>query len=452
MKYAIVDIETTGGNPKSSKITEIAIYIHDGVNLLDEYQTLVNPEIPIPEFIARLTHITDDMVKDAPRFFEVAKDIVKFTEDCIFVAHNVSFDYKVLRAEFKSLGFDYRRDHLCTVRASKYVIPGYKSYSLGKISRDLGIKIEGRHRAWGDALATTKLFAIIFEKDPDNLNGFIQNEVNPKLLHPNLNIDDLEEFPNKPGVYYFYDNNDKLIYIGKSKHIKKRIEQHLINHKTKKAVEMKNAIAHIKYSLTGSELVALLKESKEIKEFRPKFNRAQKKISFPLGLYQFTDQLGYMNLYLDRVNNVEANPITTFTTKASAKPYIDKIVEEFQLCQKLCGISHGGKTCFNFQIKTCNGACIQEESSEDYNNRVDAFIEKYTLENQIIFDKGRHFKERAFVLIENGLYQGYGYIPYNEYKVANPKVKKYLEQAEHNRDAQSIIKMMLRTNPKLELG
>ena len=134
MNYAIVDIETTGGSPKSSKITEIAIYKHDGKEVIDEFVTLINPEMPIPPFIVNLTGINDEMVKDSPKFYEIAKDIVEFTKDCVFVAHNVGFDYGIIRHEFRSLGFDYRRPHLCTVRASRYVIPGHDSYSLGKLT------------------------------------------------------------------------------------------------------------------------------------------------------------------------------------------------------------------------------------------------------------------------------------------------------------------------------
>jgi len=137
MNYVIVDIETTGGSPKASKITEIAIYKHDGNSVIDSFSSLVNPEMQIPEFIVRLTGISNSMVEDAPKFYEIAKQIIEFTEDCIFVAHNVGFDYGIIRHEFKTLGYDFRRPHLCTVRASRYVIPGMESYSLGKLSRSL---------------------------------------------------------------------------------------------------------------------------------------------------------------------------------------------------------------------------------------------------------------------------------------------------------------------------
>ena len=277
MHYAIVDIETTGGSPKNSKITEIAIYKHDGTQVIAEFSSLVNPEMRIPEFVSRLTGITDRMVEDAPKFFEIAKHIIEFTSDCIFVAHNVGFDYGILRNEFKMLGYDYRRPHLCTVRASRYVIPGMASYSLGKLTRELGIQLENRHRAGGDALATAHLFTLLIEKDAGGLQSFIQLEVNPKILHPNLDLEKLDELPAKTGIYRFYNEFKQLIYIGKSKDIKKRVEQHLRNSTTKKAIQMRTEIAHIEYELTGSELVALLLESELIKQQKPIYNRTLRK-------------------------------------------------------------------------------------------------------------------------------------------------------------------------------
>ena len=154
MNYVIVDVETTGGSPKTTRITEIALYKFDGIKIVDEFVTLLNPEIKIPEFIVQLTGITNRMVSNAPKFFEIAKQLVEFCQDSIFVAHNASFDYHVIRGEFKRLGYDFRLPNLCSVKASRIIFPGYESYSLGKITAHLGLLIEGRHRAGGDAYAT----------------------------------------------------------------------------------------------------------------------------------------------------------------------------------------------------------------------------------------------------------------------------------------------------------
>ncbi len=162
--YAIIDIETTWQASATGKITEIAIYIHNGFEITESFASLINPECYIPGFITNLTGIDNEMVKTAPRFYEIARKIVEITQDKVFVAHNVSFDYRFIQEEFKRLGYDYQRKTMCTVRLGRKFLPGYKSYSLGKLCDELGISIKGRHRAAGDALATVKLFELILER------------------------------------------------------------------------------------------------------------------------------------------------------------------------------------------------------------------------------------------------------------------------------------------------
>lgn len=169
--YAVVDIETSGGRAQLDRITEIAIYIHDGEKIVDEFSTLINPETYIPSFITRLTGINNDMVATAPKFYEVAKKIVLITEGCLFVAHNAPFDYRFIQEEFKRLGYNYQRQTMCTVRMSRKIIPGMGSYSLGNLCQNLGITINNRHRAAGDALATTQLLEILINKTEGKLLG-----------------------------------------------------------------------------------------------------------------------------------------------------------------------------------------------------------------------------------------------------------------------------------------
>ncbi|HRP51982.1 MAG TPA: 3'-5' exonuclease [Fluviicola sp.] len=214
VNYAIVDIETTGGSVKSSKITEIAIYKHDGHGIIDSFSSLVNPEMPIPDFIVNFTGITNEMVKDAPKFYEIAKKIIEFTDDCIFVAHNVGFDYGIIRHEFKQL---------CTVRASRIVLPGMESYSLGKLTKALGITLKNRHRAAGDAEATAHLFTQLMNTDKNQLKTFIQEEIDTRLLHPQLDLESIEEIPSKVGVYTLYNENNQVIFIEKSTSLNKSI-------------------------------------------------------------------------------------------------------------------------------------------------------------------------------------------------------------------------------------
>lgn len=445
MIYAITDIETTGGSLKTTKITEIAIFLHDGEKIIDEFSSLVNPRCKIPSFISRLTGISNDMVADAPEFYEIAKKIVEFTEDTVFVAHNVGFDYNVIRKEYRSLGYDYRREHLCTVRASRYLLPNHDSYSLGKLTDDLGIEIKGRHRAGGDALATAKLFTLLNSSNEEGVKGFIQKDINPKSLHPSLDLATIEELPAKTGIYIFKNTDDEIIYIGKSKNIKTRILQHLKNNRSRKAIQLKEQIAKVTYELTGSELIALLRESELIKKNQPQFNRMLRKSRSNFGLYSFYDGSGYLNLFSDRIKNHEQSPYTTFQKKAEANRFLDKQCQKYKLCKKLLATYPTKGACFNYQIKECNGACVKEESPDDYNERVQLLLNNLTFEEESFFiiEKGREKNEIGLVLIENGSYKGYGFLPTkegDELSVWHEAVERKTE----DKDAYKIIQYYLR--------
>ena len=450
MNFVIVDVETTGGSPKSSKITELAMYKFNGKKIIDEYATLINPEMEIPEFIVRLTGITNDHVKNAPKFYEIAKDVIEFFEDCIFVAHNVSFDYGMFRSEFKTLGYDFRKPHLCTVVTSRAIIPGHESYSLGKLSRAIGIKIENRHRAGGDALATTKLFEILYKKDQVALIDHIKEELNPKSVHPNLDINTIDALPNKIGVYRFYNEFNQIIYIGKSIHIKNRVEQHLRNNKSVKGSRMIEEICRIDYELTGSDLIAMLLESELIKKHQPKFNRKLRKSRFPYGLYDQTNIDGYIELSIGRIDKEETMPILHFSSKKEGTEYLRGVVERHTLCQKLCHIYDSKSSCFQYEIKSCNGACIGKESAESYNERIESYIEslRYHGRTFMILEKGRERNEKSIVLIKDGIYQGYGFAPYQLYTKHIKQLDEFVDSKKQDRDVTSIINLYLRKNKR----
>jgi DNA polymerase-3 subunit epsilon len=448
MRYAIIDVETTGGRPKESKITEIAIFIHDGEKVVDSLCTLINPEMEIPEFIVRLTGISDAMVANAPKFFEVAKQIVEITEGCVFVAHNVGFDYSMIRGEFRSLGFDYRRDQLCTVRSSRYILPGYDSYSLGKLCRALGIQVENRHRATGDALATTKLFDILLQKTEGNLSGFVQGEIDTKDLNPNLDLNSIDDLPEKTGVYKLFDEDNQLIYIGKSKSIKKRVEQHLSNYKANKNGEMRKEICRAEFILTGSELIALLLESKLIKQHRPKYNRMLRKSRFSHGLFKYTDQNGYICLHVKSMSKALDIPLTSFASAAEGAKILHAITDKYELCQKLNGLYKSTTSCFRFHTKECKGACIKAETAEQYNERVNLALEKmeFAHDNFVIIDKGRTKTERSMVWVEHGSYIGFGFVPFPVWRQSPKNWNDFLELQVEDKDDRAIISLHLRKN------
>ena len=444
--YCILDIETTGGQFNEEGITEIAIYKFDGHEVVDQFISLVNPEKPIQPFVVKLTGINNTMLRSAPKFYEVAKRIIEITEGCIVVAHNASFDYRILKTEFRRLGYDFKKQTLCTVELSKKLIPEQPSYSLGKLVRALGIPMADRHRASGDALATVKLFKMLLVKDIEKeiVKSFIKTEIksgiSPKLL------DIVESLPSKTGIYYIHNEKSDLIYIGKSKNIKKRVNQHFTG-TSNKSKKIQRDVYAVTFEETGSELIALLKESEEIKINKPIYNVAQRKSIFQYALYAHKNEHGYMAFSIEKVDG-RKREITSFSSLQECRNYLFKITEKYNLCQKINGLYSTKNACFQYKIKECNGACIEEEKAEPYNERVKEFIDESSFENNnmIILDRGRTFDERSAVLIENGIYKGYCFYELN-YQISNIDIlKNILIPMQNNRDTKTIIQSYIRKN------
>lgn len=449
--YAILDIETTGGQFNEEGITEIAIYKFDGHEVVDQFISLVNPEKPIQPFVVKLTGINNAMLRSAPKFHEVAKRIVEITQDCILVAHNTSFDYRILRTEFNRLGYDFVKPTLCTVELSQKLIPGQASYSLGKLVRSLGIPVTDRHRASGDAMATVKLFKMLLVKDTEKeiLIGLIKAEIK-KGLSPKL-LDIVESMPTRTGIYYIHNEKGDLIYIGKSRNIKKRINQHFTG-TSGKSKKLQRDVFAVTYEETGSELIALLKESEEIKINKPIYNRAQRKSIFQYALYVEKDENGYLALKVQKADG-RKKEITSFTTLQEGKNLLFKINAEHQLCQKINGLYETKNGCFQLKIKECNGACIGKEPTEIYNERVTEFINKMKFENNnmVIIDRGRTVDERSAVLIENGIYKGYCFYDLN-YQINNIEIlTNIIIPMQNNRDTRTIIQGYLRRHKVIRI-
>ena len=391
------------------------------------------------------------MLRSAPKFYEVAKRIIEITEGCILVAHNASFDYRILRTEFNRLGYDFKTPTLCTVELSKKLILEQPSYSLGKLVRSLGIPIADRHRASGDALATVQLFKLLLAKDTEKeiVKSFIKTEIKSGML-PKL-LDIVEALPSKTGIYYIHNENGDLIYIGKSKNIKKRVNQHFTgtNNKSKK---IQRDVFAVTYEETGSELIALLKESEEIKVNKPIYNRAQRKSIFQYALYSFKDENGYLALRVEKADG-RKKEITSFTSLQEGKNALFRITEKYQLCQKINGLYETKNACFQYKIKECNGACIGEETPQVYNEKVREFLSENSFEkqNMVIIDRGRTHNERSAVLIENGIYKGYCFYHLN-YQINNIEIlKNIIIPMQHNRDTKTIIQSYLRKRKVMKI-
>jgi DNA polymerase III subunit epsilon len=450
-KYAIIDIETTGGRAARDKITEIAIVLHDGEKVLDSFETLINPEVPIPYGITELTGITNDMVRDAPKFYEVAKQIVQMTEGAIFVAHNVRFDYSFIQEEFRRLGFTYQRRQLCTVRLARKAFPGYRSYSLGNLIKVMNLDAGSRHRAMGDTMATVDLFERILatENTEANIKHMVNLGVKESLLPKNFTIDKLHSLPEACGVYYFHGEKGEVVYVGKSLNIKKRIAEHFSG-KTEKAAKLQQQVADVSWEVTGSELVALLLESQEIKKLRPSINRAQKVRSYPYVIHTFYNTGGYLCFDVLKTSlkgRKSLQIISEYPKVAHAKGWLTAVQKKFELCLRHCHLESRTGACFDYHLQRCHGACVGKESPESYNERAQAALEmlddRFLDPNFFLIDKGRTEGESAVVMVEDGIYRGYGFADLTDMNGQMDELRDVISFGENNPEVRRIVRRFL---------
>jgi len=438
-KFAIVDIETTGSYSASPGITEIAIVIHDGEKVVDTFETLLDPGGSVLPFVTKLTGITNEMLLDAPKFEEVAKRIWEMTEDAVFVAHSVNFDFSYIHNAFKTLGADFRRKKLCTVRLSRKMFPGYPSYSLGNICTNLGINFGNRHRAMGDAIATTKLFEKCLAADTgDVIMQSLKKNSMEAMLPPNLPVEVFRSLPEETGVYYFHDTKGKIMYVGKAINIKKRIYSHFTAKGSK--LSFHTAIGNITWQLCGTELIALLLESDEIKRIYPLYNQAQKHDRGNHILTEYTDQRGIRHIHLAK-NHPTLKPAIAFRSFDAARSFMFRMIEEFELCPKYCGMQTSPGACFDYQVKKCKGVCASEEKVEQYNRRVNNALKSIRKESEtkLIIGRGRSISEKSVVLIENGNYKGFGFFDDKQNVTTIEHARTIIQPFRHTGDVQRIL-------------
>ncbi|QDH79771.1 DNA polymerase III subunit epsilon [Echinicola soli] len=447
MKYAIVDIETTGGYGKRHRITEVAAVAHDGTQVLDSFQTLVNPNCEIPGYITGLTGIDQSMVEGAPYFEDIAEELYAFLEDKIFVAHNVNFDYQFIRSEFERIGKPFDRPKLCTVRLSRRIFPGLRSYSLGSICEHKNIEIKSRHRAFGDAEATAELFSKLVHADQEGImEQLLKRNSGEAFLPPNITKEQFLSLPERIGVYYFHDANGKVIYVGKALNIRSRFKGHFSG-AGKGKQGMKTAIHDVSFQLTGSEFLALLVEALEIKRHWPKYNRAQKAKASPWGIYRYQDGAGYERFQVAKINRF-AKPLLAFHTHHDAWSYLLEKIEKHQLCAKLCGVQKSASACFDHQAGVCLGACCGKESPTHYNLRIQEWLEEINPEKSrlLIREKGRYPHEQAAIYFEEGVLKAYGFIDSDTEFETDEEVVEHLELVKPVGDTSSILSQYLSKN------
>lgn len=428
--YAIIDLETTGGQFNKEGITEIAIYKFDGVEVVDQLISLVNPEIPIQPFVVKLTGINNAMLRQAPKFYEVAKRIVEITEGCIIVAHNASFDYRVLKLEFDRLGFHYNKPTLCTVEMSKILLPDAPSYSLGKLVRSLGIPIADRHRASGDALATVKLFKLLLDKDLDKqiVKQQIKNElhlgISPKLF------DILQSIPTAVGIFYIHDDKGNIIFIGKSNNIRKKLNT-IFTADSKIAKRIQKEVYTVTYEETGNELIALLKEREELLHNKPVLNQTQRKSPFLWSVYHVKGSL-FDTLKIQKSDG-RKNAIQSFKTQKNAVQFINLLFQQNEIVEEV-------QSTLDLQKQQKYPATLHNELLEQL---IDNETNRW--KNIIIVMKGRNPSEKSAVVIENGSFKGYCFFDLN-YQITNPAVlQKKLISLVYTKDVLNTIKHYMHT-------
>jgi DNA polymerase-3 subunit epsilon len=277
----------------------------------------------------------------------------------------------------------------------------------------------------------------------------VKIEKKSKLASNLKNI--IEELPSDTGVYYIHNDDGDIIYIGKSNNIKKRVTQHFTNSNSK-SKKIQALVSSVSYEKTGSELVALLKESEEIKSNKPILNRALKQNKFTQGLYSYKDSNGYINLRVNHLKKTE-KPITTFANRQSGISFMNRVIEDYELCPKLCGLQKSKSSCFNYDIKHCYGACVSEESTEKYNKRVNAVINinSYDNKDMVLIDRGRDIEEKSVILIEDGVFRGLGYFDLNHQINNRSILTSLITPMENNRDTQHIIQSYMRRNKRLKV-
>lgn len=408
-----VDIETTGGSARSSRILEVAAIRVEPDGTTREFSTLIDPESYIPSNITRITGITSGDIAGAPKFSDIADELLDVVSGAVFIAHNVRFDYSFLKMEFAQLGMQFSPKLLCTVRLSRALYSYEKGHSLAKLIERHQIPVLDRHRALADAHAI-KYFAelALDEHGKDKFNQMVERQLRTQYLPPNLDVQELESIGNVPGVYIFKDDANQPMYVGKSVTLKTRILSHFRDTSSRE-VKISQTVHHVETIPTGSELAALMLESKLVKELQPLFNRQLRRIwKYALLIKDTTDD-GYATL---RVTSGQINLATdlskvygVYPTRTKAKARILELTRTFELCPKLMGIEKTHSACFSYSLGKCRGACIGQEPAERYDRRFELALEHHKVaawpyESAVMVPINQQGEQ---VIINNWIIEGY---------------------------------------------
>lgn len=442
-----VDIETTGGSARSSRVLEVAAIRVEPDGKTREFATLIDPETYIPSNITRITGITPADIVDAPKFTDIADELIDILNGAVFIAHNVRFDYSFLKMEFAQLGMNFSPKLLCTVRLSRALYYFEKGHSLAKLIERHEIPVLDRHRALADAHAIKYFAELAFDQHgKDKFNQMVERQLRTQYLPPNLDVEELETVGNVPGVYIFKDDVGQPMYVGKSVTLKNRILSHFRDTSARE-VKISQTVHHVETIPTGSELAALVLESKLVKELQPLFNRQLRRVWKYALLMKHTTDDGYATLSVQSGQIDGSTDLSkvygVYPTRTKAKARVLELTRTFELCPKLMGIEKGKGACFSYSLGKCRGACIGEESAQLYDRRFELALEHHKVatwpyQTAVAVPINQQGEQ---VIIDNWIIQGY-------LNTEGEKVYDSLEPT-FDVDEYKIIKRFLRENQRL---
>lgn len=428
MKFAVVDIETTGLFHQGHDITEIAVvHIDDGIPTL-AFHSLIHTDKLISTQISGLTGISNRDTNDAPMFHQVMSALHDSLKERIFVAHNVNFDFQFLKAYFEREGVTFNMRRLCTLRMAKKILPQLKSHKLGALCKYLGIENRAMHRADGDAMATAHILLQMTQMDQgESLAVLLKQNSRNAILPPGINMDEIEQLPETSGVYYFYNDREEIIYIGKAKNLKKRVLSHFTSSgSSRKKQIFQRVVARLDFRRTVDEYVALLVEDSEIKKHWPAMNVAQKYGASSFAVITYQNRLNELRFGIVRTKYIR-DALGYFTSSLAARTWLQQALNDWNINPLRGGFFSSEKANYGTDEKSV--ASFISEQRQDISSNYALFTN--TDANQ-----------SSFAAVIDGKYRGYGTIAKNK-EVSKDSILASLTNAPDSLTVRAVLLRMM---------
>lgn len=372
----LVDVETTGANPVRDRVTEIAILRIERGELVDRWESLVNPGCSIPPLIQRLIGITDAMVADAPRFADIADEVRKRLEGAVFVAHNARFDYGFLRSEFGHLGQSFEAPVLCTVKLSRALYPEHHRHGLDALIERHGLHCAARHRAMGDTEVLWQFARLVTAGFPaEVLARAVERAMKAPVRPAQLPEGVLEGLPEAPGVYCLYGENDQLLYVGRSASLRARVMEHFSPQAKGRDGDLARRVRRVDWEECAGELGAMLRELELLRRRVPPHNRLQSSGEEAFGLHYLPGRR--RPPILERVALAGTDPAQwqeihgAFRTRKEAESLLRELARNYRLCLRRLGLEGGAQgACSAHGAGHCAGVCVRRESPAAHDERL----------------------------------------------------------------------------------